>query len=516
MPRILNSAKRNRRPPQRQCSCLSYKQCVAGLVFVLTGSAIMGIQRSLQAPLSSHVVVTRITDSSGDDDNENDVTATRIPSNSRQESEPPQPQPAAPQSEDEGHRDRPIFTLHVGPPKTATTFLQCSLCANHAFTDEILSQDGIVYLGTCPFHVCGLPEIPAHMIPHRHGSFFVVKETWESNPLGAHLHNSSVPAATNADSLPEMHPTFQAAIDRAYARHQNAVVIFEGCHKYTASHIAALAHHLTIKNDWSVQIVVAYRRLYEWLPSKYNSITKGATGGDWPIKKQPSGDSSGASIRNVSERRKAGKAVEAFHLDGRGIFSDLVREIEETVQHPTETVKRNYAHHFPNVTVIDLHNLTATGTGDPYFEHFVCRVLPSAVHTCRAVRAGRIDDSSKNPSVSFHYDMLAVAAHQKDIYTGQSSRSSVASAIHRRQENLLQLSPNEFPLRCLSNETVARLLNLSLKTEQNLFWDDWTAEQESEHRAGFAATLQKRKYCSLDTSATLKDAGWQSFLRKLP
>jgi hypothetical protein len=55
-----------------------------------------------------------------------------------------------------------------------------------------------------------------------------------------------------------------------------------------------------------------------------------------------------------------------------------------------------------------------------------------------------------------------------------------------------------------------------LKVEQNLFLSDWTAEQESEHRAGFAAVLQKRKFCSIDTSATLKEAGWQSFLRELP
>jgi hypothetical protein len=456
-------------------------------MFVLMGAASIHIQHSLQAPTSSRVAVTRITESS--------------PS-------------AATQSEGEHHRDRPIFTLHVGPPKTATTFLQCSLCANHTFTDDILSQDGIVYLGTCPFNICGLPELPTHMIPHRHGSFFVVTKTWESNPLGAHLHNNSVPA-TKADSLPELHPTFQDAIDRAYKNHQNALVIFEGAHKYSASHIAALAHHLTIQSDWTVKIVVAYRRLYEWLPSKYNSITKGATEGDWPVKKT-GGNSSGAFMKAVSKSQKEGKEVETFHLDGRGTFSHLVREIEETLQHPTETVKRNYAHHFPNVSVIDLHNLKATGIGDRYLEHLVCHVLPSAVKTCRAVLAGRIGDSAKNPSVSFHYDMLAVAAHQTEMYTGNSSRSHVATAIQRRQEDLLHLSSNDYPLQCFSNETVARLLNLSLKTEQNLFVDDWTAEQESEHRAGFAAALQKRKYCSIDTSAILKDAGWQSFLRELP
>jgi hypothetical protein len=476
MSRIISYGKRNQR-------CLSYKQCVAGLWFLLIGAASIHIQHNLQAPLSSLVAVTRTTKSGGV------------------------------QSEGERHRDRPIFTLHVGPPKTATTFLQCSLCANHTFTDDILSQDGIVYLGTCPY--CGSSKPPAHMIPHGHRSFFVDEKTWESNPLGAHLHHNSVPATKADDSLPELHPSFRAAIDRAYKKHQNAVVIFEGAHKFSAGHIAALAHHLTIQNDWTVQIVVAYRRLYEWLPSTYNQVTKRATKGNWPVKRS-SGNSSVPSIKAVSKSQKGATAVESFHLDGRGNFSDLVREIEETLQHPTETVKRNYARQFPNVSVIDVHNLKATGIGDPYLEKLVCHVLPSAVHTCRAVRAGRIGDSTKNPSVSLHYDMLAVAAHQTEIYTGNSSRSGLATAIQRRQEKLLHLSSNDYPLQCFSNETVDRLLNLSLKVEQNLFLSDWTAEQESEHRAGFAAVLQKRKFCSIDTSATLKDAGWQSFLRELP
>jgi hypothetical protein len=60
------------------------------------------------------------------------------------------------------------------------------------------------------------------MIPHRHGSFFVERKTWESNPLGAHLHMNSVPA-TKADSLPELHPTFPVAgDDRSESRRNDA------------------------------------------------------------------------------------------------------------------------------------------------------------------------------------------------------------------------------------------------------------------------------------------------------
>jgi hypothetical protein len=101
------------------------------------------------------------------------------------------------------------------------------------------------------------------------------------------------------------------------------------------------------------------------------------------------------------------------------------------------------------------------------------------------------------------------------LYTGQKSRRQVEELIRQRQTEELQLSASDFPLQCFSNKTVARLLNLSLKTEYNLFGEAWTEEQESEHRAGFAAALQKGNYCTIDTSKTLQDAGWQSFFRSL-
>jgi hypothetical protein len=493
---------------------MSFNQCVVGLLTVLIGAVAMNTQHSRPT-----VMMSSITDSGtrsvGDDDaseNQNDVsdiaTGTRITSNSSRQSGPSghnhDDRPTSNgnyhrQSGPSGHNhqdDRPIFTLHVGPPKTATSFLQCSFCADHTFTDEVLSQDGIVYLGTCPFNMCGIKKVPDHIFPHRHSSFFVKPAL---NSMGAVPHaNYSVPVD---DKLPELSPVFQAAVDRAHERHQNAVVIYEGCHKLHARDIAAIAHHLTIQNNWNVQIVVAYRRLYDWLPSKYNSITKRYLGGGWPD-------------RNTGTQ-KLGNIVEDFHLDGRGEFSKFVRQIEETGQHPTQTVKQNYAYHFANVSVIDMRKLKATGSGDAYLEDFVCRFLPSAVNTCRAVREGKIGDKSKNPTQTFHYDILAVAAHQKGLYTGQVRRRKVAKLIQQRQTEELQLSVNDFPLQCFSNKTVDRLLNLSLKTEHNLFGEAWTEEQESEHRAGFAAALQKGKYCTIDTSKTLEDAGWQSFFRSL-
>ena len=48
---------------------------------------------------------------------------------------------------------RPRLILHVGLPKTGTTFLQCSLCSQFKITQPILLRDNWVYLGTCPYEV---------------------------------------------------------------------------------------------------------------------------------------------------------------------------------------------------------------------------------------------------------------------------------------------------------------------------------------------------------------------------
>jgi hypothetical protein len=103
MPRIFHFGKRNRP------AYLPSKQCVVGLLFILMGAASIHSHHSLQASRSYLVAVPQITESS--------------PS-------------ASTQSEGERHRDRPIFTLHVGPPKTANgdkLFAVFFMCESHLY-----------------------------------------------------------------------------------------------------------------------------------------------------------------------------------------------------------------------------------------------------------------------------------------------------------------------------------------------------------------------------------------------
>jgi hypothetical protein len=56
-------------------------------------------------------------------------------------------------TEEHQSSSRPQLILHVGLPKTGTTYLQCSLCSQFHITEPILLRDNWVYLGTCPYEV---------------------------------------------------------------------------------------------------------------------------------------------------------------------------------------------------------------------------------------------------------------------------------------------------------------------------------------------------------------------------
>jgi hypothetical protein len=401
---------------------------------------------------------------------------------------------------------RPKLVLHVGPPKTATTFLQCSLCTASSSTksETILAQDSWVYLGTCP-DSCGKPRgmessssrKDRRYLEHVHGTFF------SRTPNNARNNSSTI-------SLPVLGPEFLQRLAAARETGKNALIIFENLHRISDQHVAVLAEQFSM-SDWDVEIVVAYRHLYDWLPSKYNQMYRPSklklNAAEWP---------------GETNRPTEGQEILPFDLENRSDFTALVQDIESTGLHPTATVVKKYQPYF--VThVVDLHNLQmGSDTRDAYLRHLFCHVL-QAGHTCLAVATGAIgtDGIRSNPSPSLHYEMLAVRAYQQGLIShvdstanGRSvSRHVVVLAIQRRQEIQLNLTANDFPLKCLPYPTLDRLIDLSVQVDANLF--GYSVEREVQHRVGFAAKLHAKKYCHIDVDRVLQDDGWRNMLFSL-
>jgi hypothetical protein len=108
------------------------------------------------------------------------------------------------------------------------------------------------------------------------------------------------------------------------------------------------------------------------------------------------------------------------------------------------------------------------------------------------------------------------AARKKDL----PSRRDVAKLIQHYQEDKLNLTHHDFPMSCLSTDTMDRIINASLYSEKTIFsrigWK-WTLQDEVDHRQAFVDYQLNKPYyfCSVDAEKTLKEAKWLSFLASI-
>jgi hypothetical protein len=347
----------------------------------------------------------------------------------------------------------------------------------------------------------------------------------------------------------------------------SAVIVFEGSHRFDDALVAAFARYLVGDDDvsgsdnvsgcgrWNVEIVVYYRRLFEWLPSKYNSKMKLSLKSEWP---------GNANVSNAKRGRQdsPGWVAPPFDLNDRGAFSTYVSLLESSpvaeassrgmdVQHPVETVRRKFSRYFgkDSVLVVNPHtNAQDRGVVDPSLYHFLCGIV-KANNSCRRLTEQevaadgvtsvstplRTAPAPANPSVVMHYDQIAVAAflHGGLIDHKTFSRAEARQRIQDRHENLLGKDPDdwsylkapqkrdldtypagkEYGWICLSNATLDRLWNLSYQGEVSVFGEDAAEADRIDHWSAFTRAFRNGKYCSVDTAAVLRDDGWSEFLK---
>jgi hypothetical protein len=392
---------------------------------------------------------------------------------------------------------KPAFILHVGLPKTGTTFLQCTLTAHANVTVPVLMMNNYEFMGVGPYtsernNPCHQTEYDEQFLRMSKNAVFDQANDWNINV------------------------DFRQRVRELHERGNHGILVFEYAFRYTDEHLGKLADLL---NPWfNVEVVVAYRPFFMWLPSMYNQVAKaGLTSSYWPDQKRD-------DRKNRMIKSPAPDAL-GFDLEDRPAFEkSYLTVFEGSRQHPSAVTKANYQKYFPQVHLFP----TELGTRiqkrvDPMLEHFFCCIVPNAPNACQAIRTGLwdFDSSGSNPSESLDEDILAVAAYKAKYVPPGVTRTVVRRVIADRVKELRRRQRDKkaapFPLQCWSSGKLKRLEQLSLDMEQSLFDGDnqWTRDlrrlDESVHHQLFLQAVAKQKFCSVDVKRTLKD--WRDFFQ---
>jgi hypothetical protein len=190
--------------------------------------------------------------------------------------------------------------------------------------------------------------------------------------------------------------------------------------------------------------------------------------------------------------------------------------------HPVEEVRRLYRHFWPDITIIKLHELNRSGSGDAGLQKMFCDILDMH-HSCEAAKLDstiEVADRYSNTYFDLDYELLASEAFRQELFGFQQEedgrkmkRKFAVKKIRDHQEDDLNLTISDFPQECLPKYKMDRIINASLLVERTLFPKDCTEEVEANHiRAFDEYNKKKKRYCSIDVVETLKNAEWRAFL----
>ena len=352
---------------------------------------------------------------------------------------------------------KPLFILHVGPAKTATTTLQCHF-GTHL---PELEKDNIHYIGHFyPHKYCGVQNydrVPNLVRGDLFGSCIRCEQEQHCN-------------CTNAWN------NFEKAIALPYLRNQTVLMSDEMFAQYLqeGEQMDTLVKQLS---KWNVRILYTYRRLHQIFPSAYGQVYDP----DAYESMKPWPTQGGDKIPSLNEY---------FLRSFRHRIKELTR------------VRNQWDKYFPgSLRVANIHTKDERG----FVNHFVCEMMPEAQELCRVgtEAAGAKSNSGESKALP-HWDRIAVAAFEKGWIKDSVDRPTARKAVEEFAKSIGLSTLNDFKLDCLSAENTELLFNQSSTFEEEsiprLFA---SAEGQNDLRMDFSNI--GRKFCSVDVEATLQD-----------
>ena len=376
---------------------------------------------------------------------------------------------------------RPVLTLHIGPPKTGSTTLQCTL---ERLRHE-LEADNIVYVGR--------PECPSTNIEIEHKREFRAFEQALVTGYDCQQQLNGIEQVivqNQSYPLPACWDEFVSKLEQYH--HDGKHIIFSD--EAMANRIARTRQYrpalpypwkalkATLERmGWDVRILLVHRPLYDYLPSVYIEQYK-----DGPNKRRLRQWFGGGEHCPA----QGGREVPVpFRSDtGEITIARLLEPHQTLFPTPAQVYELSQSNGFTTVLVDMMDKYPSTSRSAPdekdldFIGHIVCNELPGTVHTCKSLLSQANDSDTRdedtplsistkqlNPSLSLNYDFIAVEACRRGLINGTEVGRDVARrAIQERQEGELKLSANDFPLICPDEATTEKILVASLEHERRI------------------------------------------------
>ena len=228
----------------------------------------------------------------------------------------------------------------------------------------------------------------------------------------------------------------------------------------------------------TIQVVVSYRRFFEWVPSQYSQERRR---GDW-LNWYSQGNTPDNFVTFIAK-----KGIQGLYKNERYSIN----------------VYNNYRDHF-NISWLNFHD------GD-IVESFFCSVL-NASHTCSVKKTQNVAViNNTSPTKHLAYDEIVAAAYDEGLINGTVTRNDARFFLDKYQQKHMS-GVTAFPTICLPEETLKELLSVSMEAEREYLSSHSTvAEQKGEDELlrKFETMKSENAFCSVNTTHVLADPKWR-------
>ena len=375
------------------------------------------------------------------------------------------------------------LVMYVGPIKTASTTLQFIMKEHNRTLQE---DDGFNVQGRLSPGEIRLPML--------------------ASMRDKHCRNKTETARLNNTNLPQCWETISNELDVS----SKSILIVE-------ENLCDLRFDLPSFIDavfpkYSVELVLGYRRLHQWLGSAKNEYEKKyggypppnsiATVAEYPYfvdrDRHPSNVGFFETFANATIRRHYVRG------EGRTDFTCNTQNKKPCSLKYIDSIIEAYQPLLDAGARLRFVNIHDKERGAP--EQFYCDVL-NATATCAAIMA-KNGTKSSNPSKSLDYDRIAVEAFDRGLFKPieniREYRTKIGGRLWRYHAEKLNYKP--LPLECESDSVLEALLQESIRLERELVPHLFN---ETDLRLDFEMTKSKGKFCSVNATAVLEDPEWR-------